>query len=913
MTSYRSNPGLPPKQGLYDPACEHDSCGVGFVAHIKGVKSHGIVENALAMLEHMDHRGACGCEDNTGDGAGILTALPHSFLIKVARRDAGLSLPAAGAYGAGIVFLPTDNEQRVFAEQIVERIVREQGQIFLGWRDVPQDNSMIGHTARRIEPRMRMLFIAAGVGQDAEALERRLYVIRKLATHEIRALDMSQAGYFYVCSLSTKVMIYKGQLTSGQVKSYFADLRDPDYVSHLALVHSRFSTNTFPSWDRAQPMRFMAHNGEINTRRGNLNWMRAREGLFQSPLFPNGEIEKIKPVIEPDTSDSGEFDQCLEMLLHTGRSLPQAVMMMIPEAWQNHESMDTRRRAFYEYHSCLMEPWDGPASIAFTDGRYIGAVLDRNGLRPSRFYVTNDDLVIMASEVGVLPVAPETVVKKGRLQPGRMFLVNFTEGRIVDDAELKAALANEHPYGQWLQQQRITLDDLPTPAFVGGFVRETLLTRQQCLGYTTEDVVKLMMPMATDGKEPVGSMGNDAALACLSDQPRLLYDYFKQTFAQVTNPPLDSDKEYIVMSLESYIGPERNLLEATPEHCHRLLLHHPFLTNKELGQIKELSHRNWRCKTIDIVFDRAGREQAMLAALDRICAEAAQAIQEGYSLILLSDRAVDDTHVALPALLATGAVHHHLVRRNARTRLGIIVETGEPREVHHFCMLIGYGADAVNPYLAFETLWELRATGRIDPKKYDADKLVKNYLKAVDLGLLKVMSKMGISTIQSYKGAQIFEAVGLNKQVIERCFAGTASRIDGVGFDVLANEGAAPPRNRLPHPQGDGQPSRPTQRRPIPVAQGRRNPPVQPRHRFRTCSRRSAKTAAKLTPVTPSTSTSSPGTWLRCAGSSRSRPPRTPFPWKKSSPPRKSSSVSSPARCPWAPSPPTPTKPSPSP
>jgi glutamate synthase (NADPH/NADH) large chain len=773
--------------GLYDPQFEHDSCGVGFVAHIKGRKSHEIVKNALTMLEHMDHRGACGCEQNTGDGAGILTGLPHEFLVKVALRDAGITLPAQGSYGAGILFFPSDSEQRKVCEEAFLSVVAEQGQTFLGWRDVPTDNSTIGFSAKRIEPVMRMAFIAAGPGTEPASLERQLYIIRKRVTNLCRNMEMSQATYFYVCSLSTRVLIYKGQLTPAQVTEYFrADIADPDYISHLALVHSRFSTNTFPSWDRAHPFRTMAHNGEINTRRGNINWMRAREGMFRSELFPGAEIEKIKPVIEPDGSDSADFDNCLEMLLHTGRPLPHAVMMMIPEAWQNHESMDPRRRAFYEYHSCLMEPWDGPASVAFTDGHYIGAVLDRNGLRPSRYYVTSDDLVIMASEVGVLPVPPEKVARKGRLQPGRMFLVDFQEGRIVDDTEIKKKLSEEHPYGQWVQEQRITLDDLSTPTYVGGFVRETLLTRQQCLGYTTEDLMKLLVPMATNGQEAIGSMGNDAALACLSDQPRMLYDYFKQSFAQVTNPPLDSDKEYIVMSLEAYIGPERNLLEATPEHCHRLRIEHPILTNDDLAKIKELNHRGWKTKLIDIVFDRAGGEKAMTAALDRICEETTRAIADGYSLVVLSDRAMDYDHVALPSLLAIGAVHHHLVRTNKRTRIGLVLETGEAREVHHHAMLIGYGADAINPYLAFETLWELRAQKKLDVK--DDKTLIKNYIKAVDKGLLKVMSKMGISTLQSYKGAQIFEAVGLNQDVIGRSFVGTVSKVDGVGLGVLANE-----------------------------------------------------------------------------------------------------------------------------
>jgi glutamate synthase (NADPH/NADH) large chain len=800
--------GVKGKIGLYDPAYEHDSCGVGFVAHIKGKKSHEIVTNALKMLEHMDHRGACGCEQNTGDGAGILTGIPHDFLVKVAMRDAGITLPEQGSYGVGIVFLPSDSEERAVCVSAVEGIIREQGLTLLGWRTVPTENATLGLTAKRIEPVMKQLFVSGGAGtggganaKKGDALERELFILRKRLTYACKAIaGMSQADYFYICSLSSKVLIYKGQLTPAQVTEYFRkDLEDADYTSHLALVHSRFSTNTFPNWSRAHPFRYVAHNGEINTRGGNVNWMRAREGMFTSERFSAQEIELIKPVIEPEGSDSSDFDNCLEMLLQSGRSLPHAIMMMIPEAWQNHESMDPRRRAFYEYHSCLLEPWDGPASVAFTDGTMIGAVLDRNGLRPSRYYVTKDDLVIMASEVGVLPVAPETVARKGRLQPGRIFLVNFAEGRIVDDVEIKKSLAEQHPYGQWVQEQRITLEDLPTPTYVGGFVRETLLTRQQCLGYTTEDLMKLLAPMATNGQEAIGSMGNDAALACLSDQPRMLYDYFKQSFAQVTNPPLDSDKEYIVMSLECYIGPEGNLLTATPEHCHRLLIQHPILTNEDLARLKELNHRGWKTKVIDIVFPRSRKQEAgskkddagaeLSAALERICAETTKAIAEGYSLVILSDRAMDFEHVAIPSLLAVGAVHHHLVKTNSRTRIGLVLETGEAREVHHHAMLVGYGADAINPYLAFETLWELRAQKKIAPANAKDDKtLAKNYIKAVDKGLLKVMSKMGISTLQSYKGAQIFEAIGLNEDVIARSFVGTASKVDGVGMDVLAKE-----------------------------------------------------------------------------------------------------------------------------
>ena len=792
----------PGKLGLYDPQFEHDSCGVGFIAHIKGHKSHAVVSDAITMLVNMEHRGACGCEENTGDGAGILTGLPHEFLVKVAQRDAGIQLPPAGSYGAGIVFLPSDNEERIWCEKALAQAVHERQLILLGWRDVPVNNSMIGQSAKRAEPRMRMVFVAGPSGMKQQVLDRELYLVRKMATRAVQLLELPQSDYFYICSLSTTVLIYKGQLISTQLLPYFhEDLADPDYQTHLALVHSRFSTNTFPSWSRAQPMRFMAHNGEINTRRGNCNWMHTRESLFASREL-GSDVERLKPVIESGSSDSGEFDNCLEMLLHTGRSLPHAVMMMIPEAWQNHESMDPRRRAFYEYHSCLMEPWDGPASVAFTDGHLIGAVLDRNGLRPSRYYVTKDDLVVMASEVGVLPIPPENVVLKGRLQPGRMFLVDFEQGRIIDDAEIKTALAGEHPYGQWLQSQRLTLAELPEPDQVPGYNPDTLLTRAQCFGYTTEDLMKLLLPMGTNGLEPIGSMGNDAALACLSDQPRLVYDYFKQSFAQVTNPPLDSDKEYIVMSLESYIGPERNILEATEQHAHRLLLTHPILTNDQLARIKHINHRGWQARVVEAVFDSDGGESALTDALDRICRETDAAIEQGYELVVLTDRSMDKKHVALPALLACGAVHHHLVRRGTRTRIGLILETGEAREVHHLAMLIGYGADAINPYMAFEMLWNLRREGLLD-SALDDDKLVKNYLKAAGKGLFKVMSKMGISTLQSYKGAQIFESVGLHHHVIDRCFAGTVSKIDGVDFPVLTREALR--RHEIGYPPDQGE------------------------------------------------------------------------------------------------------------
>ena len=793
MESAKRNPALRPgKIGLYDPAHEHDSCGVGFVAHLKGNRSHQILKDADEIALAMTHRGACGCEPNTGDGAGFLTALPYEFLAKVARRDLKAELPPPGRFAAGLVFLPKIEAERRHCKQVVEALIAEEGQRLVGWRSVPTDphKADIGPSARDTEPVIEQLFVAAGDGLSGDAFERKLYLIRKQASHRLRGdASLTEAKLFYICTLSTKVIVYKGQLTPAQVVPYYPDLQDPDFKSHLAMIHSRFSTNTFPSWDRAQPNRFMSHNGEINTLRGNMNWMAAREGLAACDLF-GADIEKLFPISEPDCSDSGTFDNVLEFLLMSGRSLPEAIMMMIPEAWQNHESMSAAKRNFYEYHSALMEPWDGPASMVFTDGTCIGAVLDRNGLRPSRYYLTHDDKVIMASEVGVLHVDPKNVRAKGRLQPGRMFLIDFEQGRLVPDEELKHDLASRRPYGEWIANQRIELKELQPGRESHGFDPDTLFPRLRAFGYTNETMHFMLLPMVRELRDPVGSMGNDSALACLSDKPRMLYDYFRQLFAQVTNPPIDSIREEIVMSLECYIGPERNLLESTEEHACRLLVPHPILSNEQLSSIQHMDHRGWRTQTIDITFPRSEGATGMLAALDRICAEAEQAIDDGYALVVLSDRAIGAERVPLSALLATGAVHHHLVRQAKRTRIGLIVETGEAREVHHHCLLVGYGADAINPYLAFEALWQAARDGMLTDEKdpYDDDKIVYAYRKAVAKGLLKVMAKMGISTLQSYKGAQIFEAVGLQDEVVARCFAGTASRIQGVGFDVLATE-----------------------------------------------------------------------------------------------------------------------------
>ena len=789
---------LPEARGLYDPANERDSCGVGFIAHLKGKPSHKIIRDALTMLHHMDHRGGCGCEANTGDGAGIMTGLPYEFLRSVAKSDLGVELPDAGQFAAGNIFLPRNAAERDHCKKTVERLVAEHGQKLLGWRPVPTDpkGANVGHTALVSEPVTEQLFIASGNGKAGDAFEQSVYLIRKRASHELRDSGLAECKAFYICSLSTKVMIYKGMLTSEQVPAYYLDLQDERFTSHLAMVHSRFSTNTFPSWDRAQPNRFMSHNGEINTLRGNKNWMFTRQGMLKD-MRDDGfgdELSKLFPIVEPDCSDSGTFDNVLEFYLMTGRSLQEAVMLMIPESWQNHETMPVNKRAFYEYHSCLTEPWDGPASIVFTDGKYIGACLDRNGLRPSRYYITHDDYCIMASEVGVVPdVDPANVKVKGRLQPGKMFLVDFERGLIIPDEELKQEYASRRPYSQWLQHQRIGLDEMNFDVVqADGLDEETLLRRMQAFGITTETIQFMLKPLIEQKRDPVGSMGNDAALAVLSDKPRMIYDYFKQLFAQVTNPAIDSIREETIMSLECYIGPEGNLIETTEAHAHRLLIPHPILTNRQLAAIAAIDQTHetagWKCQTIDITWPhregRGGREKAP----DRICAEAEAAVDAGYELIVLSDRQVSHDRVPVSAMMAIGAVHHHLIKQVKRTRVGLILETGEAREVHHFCLLTGFGADAINPYLALETLWQLRQDGRLKKEFTDDDKVVAAYRKAVAKGMLKVMAKMGISTLASYKGAQIFEAVGLAPEVMDKCFVGTASRIKGVGFEVLAEE-----------------------------------------------------------------------------------------------------------------------------
>jgi len=778
---------FPVAQGMYDPSQEHDACGVGFVVDMKGRKSHEIVKNALVILKNLLHRGACGCEENTGDGVGILIQIPHKFLLRKC-SELNIELPAAGKYGTGLVFLPHDADDSRACQQMMEQIINEEGQIFLGWRAVPTDDSSIGETAKSGEPAFRQIFIGQSDNVDSpEVFERKLYVIRKRVEHAIAGSDLGEKDLFYVPSLSNKTFIYKGMLTGGQLEPMFPDLSEPDVESAMALVHQRFSTNTFPSWQLAQPFRYICHNGEINTLRGNINWMRAREALCESSLFGE-DLKKIFPIVFEGGSDSATFDNVMEFLYMTGRPLPHAVLMMIPEAWSGHETMDEQRKAFYEYHACLMEPWDGPASIAFTDGEIIGAVLDRNGLRPSRYYVTKDDIVIMASEVGVLEVSPENVLVKERLHPGRIFLVDTKQGRIIDDAELKKGYVNQHPYADWLKQNLIPIEKLPNPKQIHGTDPDTLLQRQQAFGYTHEDLKMISAPMARDGIEPVGSMGTDTPLAVLSNRPRLLYDYFKQLFAQVTNPPLDGIREELVTQIATTIGPEENLLNPEPKSCRQIRIPSPVLTNQELARIRDISIAGHKAKTISILFPVVEGGSGLGQALIDICRQAEDAIEAGYTYIILSDRGLDSKLAPVPALLATSAVHHHLIRKGGRTRVGLVVESGEPREVHHFATLIGYGAAAINPYLAFESLGSLIGEGYVPEMEYDT--AVKNFIKAVNKGLNKTMSKMGISTVQSYRGAQIFEAIGLNKDLIDSYFSWTASRIGGIGLDVIAQEAA---------------------------------------------------------------------------------------------------------------------------
>jgi glutamate synthase (NADPH/NADH) large chain len=785
MTAIRLGP--PPKQGLYDPQFEHDACGVGFVVDIKGRKSNSVVKQGIQVLKNLDHRGACGAEVNTGDGAGILLQMPHAFLKKVAKKDARINLPEPGLYAAGNIFMPRNATQRRQIEEVFARVVQAEGQVYLGARTVPVDNSMLGETAKGSEPFVRQVFIGRGAECADEAeFERKLYVIRKRAYNEIRVSTIGGAEYWYVVSLSHKTLVYKGMLTTNQLDAYFLDLQNPLMESAIALVHSRFSTNTFPSWDRAHPYRCIAHNGEINTLRGNINWMRAREALFESPLFGE-DIKKIPPIVNPNGSDSSMFDNVLELMVLSGRSMPHAIMMMIPEPWAKHATMDPARRAFYQYHSSLMEPWDGPADIAFTDGKRIGAVLDRNGLRPGRYYVTKDDLCVMASEAGVLEFPPEDVVRKGRLQPGRMFLVDTEQGRIVEDEEIKAQIINERPYAEWLKQYLVHLKDLPAAPEVPASEPETLAKRQLAFGYTFEDQRILMTPMARDGVEAVGSMGNDTPLAALSVKPRLLYDYFKQLFAQVTNPPIDCIREEIITSSDVWLGSEGNLLDPRPGDCRRVELPGPVLTNDEFAKIRRISLPGLKVGTLRILFRADRGEEGLVQALEEIREEARRLIDEDeVNILILSDRGVNKQYAAIPSLLAVSGLHHYLIRQGLRMKCSLALETGDAREVHHFALLIGYGCSVINPYLAFETIDGMIREEMLPNVEYKL--ACKNFAKAAVKGVVKVMSKMGISAVQSYHGAQVFEAVGLRQDVIDEYFAGTASRVGGVGLDVIAQE-----------------------------------------------------------------------------------------------------------------------------
>lgn len=776
----------PRKQGLYDPQFEHDACGVGFVVNIKGEQSHTIVEQALTVLENLDHRGACGCEENTGDGAGILLQTPHAFFQEVC-AGLGFTLPKAGQYGVGMLFLPPERKQRLHCEKMLEKIVRDEGQEVLGWRKVPTDNLYLGETAKSCEPFVRQIFIRRNPAiKEDLAFERKLYVIRRRAENAIRYGGVAGGEYFYIPSLSYKTLIYKGMLTPRQVATFYPDLSDPQIETAIAVVHSRFSTNTFPSWERAHPYRYLIHNGEINTLRGNENWMHARQAMLASELFGD-DLPKIFPIIQPDGSDSTKFDNCLEFLALSGRSLPHAMMMMIPEPWENHESMDEQKRAFYEYHSCLMEPWDGPASIGFTDGTVVGAVLDRNGLRPSRYYVTKDDLVIMASEVGVLDLPAEQVLEKRRLQPGRMFLVDTEEGRIISDEEIKEKMATAHPYRAWLDTHQIRFDALPdTPDEEPPHDHQATLQRLQAFGYSFEDLKVNIGPMAQNSIQPVGSMGTDTPLAVLSDKPQLLYNYFKQLFAQVTNPPIDPIREELITSTTLTLGSEGNLIEPSPESCRQLRISLPILKNADMTKLRHTALPGIKVATLPTLFTPAEGRAGLERALEAVFAAADQAIADGATILILSDKGVDRTHAPIPALLASAGLHHHLIRTGTRTRVGLVLESGEPREVHHFCLLLGYGVQAINPYLAFECLNDMIHEGMLPNLTYYA--AVKGYIKAVSKGVVKVMAKMGISTIKSYCGAQIFEALGLSQELIDKYFTWTPSRIGGIGLEHIALE-----------------------------------------------------------------------------------------------------------------------------
>ncbi len=782
---------------LYLPETEHDACGIGFLARLDNVPTHDLIEKALSGLHNLDHRGASGCDPESGDGAGVLIQVPDRFL-RTRAEKLGIPLPPAREYGVGMLFLPREAAERSLCEEIVASAARSVGLEVLGWREVPFNEQHCGSTSLTTRPDFAQVFVGKnGLELDEESFERKLYTMRKVAENKAAAAGGASARDFYPSSLSCRTLVYKGMLLTGQLASFYPDLAEADMESALALVHSRFSTNTLPAWSLAQPFRYMCHNGEINTLRGNINWMNAREKLFESSTF-GPELERLLPIVKPGQSDSATFDNALELLFQTGRELPHAAMMMVPEAWEKHDDMDQQRRDFYRYHGCLLEPWDGPACIPFTDGHRVGAILDRNGLRPSRYLVTKDGLVIVASETGVIDVPPENVERKGRLQPGRIFLVDLDEHRIIDDEEAKAAMAARLPWGEWLERNVVELDELPEP---GGMPATTtggeLKTAQKLHAYTREELKMLLLPMARDGQEPLGSMGTDTPLAVLSNQPQLLYNYFKQLFAQVTNPPIDPIREELIMSLDAMCGRQQNLFDETEDHCRQLHIPAPCISNDQLARIREIDANGIHSTTLDSLFDASGGEDALDEALQAICNQASEAVKKGFDIIILSDRAADAERAPIPALLAIGAVHHHLIREGSRTLVGLVVESGEVREVMHFCLLSGYGASAVNPWLAMDTLNALAGKGALDG--VSAEQAVENYCKAIGKGLLKTMSKMGISTQASYRGAQIFEAIGIAPEVIERCFFGTASRIGGIGLDVIAEE------SRLRHDRAYGQ------------------------------------------------------------------------------------------------------------
>ncbi len=777
-------PGLPPKQGLYDPQHEKDSCGIGFVASIKGQKSHDIVRKGLQVLENLTHRGAQGCDPCTGDGAGILLQVPHEFL-KRAAGDSGVTLPNAGEYGIGQLFLPPNAQARQQCEKLIAKVIQDEGLRLLGWRDVPVKSDAIGVQARKTEPFMRQVFVARDVLNEGQ-FERKLYVIRKLVEKAVKESAIQGRDYFYISSLSANTIVYKGLLLPHQMAAYYQDLTDATMVSALALVHSRFSTNTFPTWPLAHPYRYICHNGEINTLKGNVNWMKARQGRLHSELFGR-DMEKLFPIVSENQSDSACLDNALEFLLLGGRSLPHSMMMLIPEPWVANPQMDLDRRGFYQYHAAMMEPWDGPAAVCFTDGKMIGATLDRNGLRPCRYQVTTDGMVVLASEAGVLPADAKDIRLKGRLMPGRMFLVDTVQGRIIDDEEIKADIVGRKPYRSWVTQYGVSLDELPDPLNVPQPDHPTIRQRQQAFGYTVEELKMVITPMIVTGEEAVSSMGTDTPLAVLSDRPQLLFKYFKQLFAQVTNPPIDPIREQLVMSLVTNIGPKPNLMEESPESCRRIKVQQPILTNADLQKIRGISDPHFKSKTLKMLFRVAEGPDGLGAAVDDMCKQASQAIKEGYKFLILSDRGVNEEWAPIPSLLGISAIHHHLVRECTRTEVGLILETGEPRDVHQFACLIGYGAGTINPYLVFESLVDMERDNYL-PEGLDAQTAEGKFIKAINKGLLKIFSKMGISTVQSYCGAQIFEAIGMNHELIDRYFTGTPSRVEGVGIREIGEE-----------------------------------------------------------------------------------------------------------------------------